>query len=75
MIYITNENRAKFELAMQNLCKLGPKRLLNAMMWDNESDYFLFIFWFSNRPDIGEISFPRTNTLYSLKLPLPFLHT
>ena len=70
---ITNENRPKLESAMKNLCNLDAMGLLKAMM--NESGYFLMVFWFLNQKEIAEIDFLRTNTLYSLELPLPFLNS
>ena len=70
---ITNENLPKLGSAMKNLCNLDVKGLLEAMI--NESGYFLMIFWFLNQKEFPKINFLRTNTLYSLELPLPFLNS
>ena len=77
--FIRNEFRTKneffcteFDLMIKNFCKLNPKELLTVMLWDNESEYILTIFWFVIGSAGSRIRFKRTNTLYSLKLPLQF---
>ena len=70
---ITNENRTKLGSAMKNLCNLDVKGLLEAMI--NESGYFLMTFWFLNQREFVGIDFFRTNTLYSLELPVTFMNS
>ena len=64
-----NSARYRFELAMQHLLNnLNTKELLKAMMQDN-SGYFLSIFWIGFQRFKKDLEFKRTNTLYSLNFP------
>ena len=71
--YISKENYSKFNVAMQNLCKLEPKEFLKAMLNDN-SVYFLVIFWYSFKRNNKVLRFKKTEALYNLKFPTTLMH-
>jgi hypothetical protein len=60
----------KLDAALQNLLKLDPEKLLNAMIQE-DSDYFLTIFWFiyDRSHNLYKI-FYWTNAFYSLGFPI-----